>query len=146
MTYKQTTGNPLVNSHADHLSKGKYTWLFFVESFSLINSLKEESLEGLKRVLIHMVDDVQTKEQEVKCGTFSSNTSVCLTELVDSCFSLLSFQLLALNFSRSSLSYFKRFNKRDVCQNGVGVSIRQILEQIRLKLSKSGDELILFVN
>lgn len=107
MTYKQTTGYPLVNSHTNHLSKCKHTGFFIVESLSLVDSLKEESLERLKRVLIHVVDDVQTKKQEVKSGTFSCDTSICLTELVDCLLSDLGFLLLALNFSRSSFGDFE---------------------------------------
>jgi len=70
-----------------------------------------------------VVDYVQTKKQEVKSGTLSCDTSVGLTELVDSCLGDLGFLLLALNFSRSSFGNFEGFNQGNVCQNGVGVSI-----------------------
>lgn len=99
MTYKQTTRYPLVDCHSDHLSKSKHARLFIVESLSLVNSFEEESLERLERVLIHVVDDIQSEEQEVKCGTLSCYASVCLTELVDGLLGDLGFLLLTLNFS-----------------------------------------------
>ena len=45
VAHKQTTRNPLVDCHSNHLSECKYSWLFFIELFCLINSFEEEGLE-----------------------------------------------------------------------------------------------------
>ena len=99
MFLEETTGYPLVNGHSDHLSKCKHSWLFFIELLCLLNSLEEESDEGFKRVLIHVINDTQCDKQEVKHGTLSGNSTIDFTKDVNLDFSVLGNELLSLNFS-----------------------------------------------
>ena len=57
MTLEETSGYPLVDCDTDHLDKVWHTNLLLLGWFSLLNSLEEEVLEGLERVLVHVIDD-----------------------------------------------------------------------------------------
>lgn len=48
MTLKETSRDPLINGHADLLTKCKHSALFLFEYFGLLNGLEEESGERLK--------------------------------------------------------------------------------------------------
>ncbi len=93
-----------------------------------------------------MVNNAQLDQQEVKGGTLGSDASVNLTKVVNGDFGLFSLNLLALNLSGCGLGHFEGLNQRDVRENSVGVSIREILQQVRLKLSQRGNELVLLVH
>lgn len=93
-----------------------------------------------------MVNDTELDKQEVKGGTFCCNTSVDFSEQVNRLFSFFSDHLLLLNLSGGGLGHFERLNQRNVCENGVGISLRQVLQQVRLELRQSGDELVLFAD
>jgi len=146
VTHKETTLDPSVNSHTNVLSQVKHALLIIIVVLSELNSLKEEGLERFERVLVHVVNNAKLNEQEVKGGTLTSDTSVNFTEVVNSDFSLLGLNLLALNLGRGGFGHFKRLNERNVGEDGVGVSLRQVLEKVGLKLSESSDELILLVD
>jgi hypothetical protein len=98
VTDEETTLHPSVNSHTDLLSKVDNTLLVIVVKLCLFDSLEEESLEGLERVLVHVIHNTKLDKQKVKGGTFSSYTSVDLTKIVNGDFSLFGLDLLALNF------------------------------------------------
>lgn len=83
MTHEETTLHPSVNSHTNLLSKVNHTLFIIVVKLSVFDSLEEEGLERLKRVLIHVIHNAQLDEQEVKGGTFSGDTSVDLTKVVN---------------------------------------------------------------
>ena len=147
MANEETALDPFVYDHSDELSHQVDDTLLIVRvGFSVVNGLEEEGLEGLKRVLVHVVDDAQLDQQEVKGGTLGSDASVNLTKVVNGDFGLFSLNLLALNLSGCGLGHFEGLNQRDVCENSVRVSIREVLQQVRLKLSQRGNELVLFVH
>jgi hypothetical protein len=100
VAHEETTLYPSVNSHTDLLSKVNNTLLVIVVKLRVFDSLEEEGLERLERVLIHVIDNTELDEQEVKGGTFSGDTSVNLTKIVNADFSLFGLNLLALNFGR----------------------------------------------
>lgn len=66
MADEETTLHPLVDSHTDVESEVNHTFLFILVGISVLNSLEEEGLEGLKRVLVHVVHVVESDEQEVQ--------------------------------------------------------------------------------
>jgi len=103
MLLEETSGDPLVDSHPDHLSESENSWLFILELLGLLNSLEEEGSEGLKRVLVHVSDNAQLNEQEVEHGTFGSDSSIDLSEGVDLDLSIFGNCLLCLNFHRCLL-------------------------------------------
>lgn len=59
---EETTLHPLVDGHTDIESKINNTFLFIFIVFGVLNSLKEEGLEGFKRVLVHVVHVVKGDE------------------------------------------------------------------------------------
>jgi hypothetical protein len=146
MAHEETTLDPSVDGHSDGLSEVNDTFLIVIVRGSVVDGLKEEGLEGLERVLVHVIDNAKLDKQEVKGGTLGRNTSVNLTKVVDSYFGLFSLNLLTLNLSGCGLGHFEGLNQRDVRENSVGVSIREILKQVRLKLGESSNELILLVH
>jgi len=127
--FEQTSGYPLVNGHSDHGSEGKYSLLVIFDELSLLNSLEEEGVKRLKRVLVHVVNDLQLDQQEVKHGSFRSNSSVNFSGQVNLNFCLSSLSLLDLDFSGSFLSSFKRLNQSMVGENSSLVSICQVLQK-----------------
>jgi hypothetical protein len=98
VTLEETAGDPLVDGHSDHLSECKHTVLLIIKLLSLVNGLEEEGSEGLKGVLVHVVDDVELDKQEVKHGALSRYASVDFTHNVDRLLGLGSFELLLLDF------------------------------------------------
>jgi len=146
VSLEKTSGYPLVNGHSDHFSESKDSWLFFLEGFRLIDGLEEEGGEGLKRVLVHVVDDAKLNKQEVEHGTLSSDSSVDLSGEVDLDFSLLCDSLGDLDLVRCLLGDFEGLNKSEVLKNGGWIGIRQVLEKIGLKLGQGDLVLILLVD
>lgn len=90
-----------------------------------------------------MVDDAKLDKQEVKHGALCSNATVDFTHHVDVFFGLDSLHLLLLDLQRSLLSDFKGLNKSLVLQDSVGVSVGQVLEQVRFELSELNLESVL---
>jgi len=45
MLLEETSGNPLVDGHPDHLSEGEDSWFFVIELLGLLNGLEEEGGE-----------------------------------------------------------------------------------------------------
>lgn len=76
MFLKETSGNPLVNGHSNDISKRKHSNFVIITQFSLFNSFKEESSVGLKRVLVHLINNAKLDEQEIEHSTFSCDSSV----------------------------------------------------------------------
>jgi len=99
VTHEETTLDPSVDCHSDGLSEVNDTFLIVIVRGSVVDGLKEEGLEGLERVLVHVIDDAKLDKQEVKGGTLGRDTSVNLTKVVDSDFGLFSLNLLTLNLS-----------------------------------------------
>ena len=106
VAHKEAALDPSVNGHADVLSQVQNAFVVVWLLFSLLDSLEEESLERLERVLVHVVDNAQLDQQEVQSGTFGCDASVDLAEVVNCNFSLFSFDLLALNLSRGGFGHF----------------------------------------
>jgi hypothetical protein len=146
VTHEETTLDPSVDGHTDVLSQVEHALVLVFIGIGELNGLEEEGLEGLEGVLVHVVDNTELNEQEVEHGTFGSDASVGLTQVVNGDFSLLGLDLLALNLGGSSLGHFEGINQGNVGQDSVGVSIRQVLKQVRFELSKSSNELILLVD
>mmetsp|Transcript_20735 Transcript_20735/g.31878 ORF Transcript_20735/g.31878 Transcript_20735/m.31878 type:complete len:312 (-) Transcript_20735:10389-11324(-) len=147
MLLEESTGNPLVDGHTNHLSEGQYAPLFvFVELLGLLNGLEEEGGERLQRVLVHVVHDAELDQQEVQHGTFGSDAAVHFSQGVNHDLSFLGDLLLLLDFGRGLLSHLEGLDQGFVLQDGGGVGIGQVLEQIRLKLGKSDLELVLLVH
>ena len=57
MTFEKTTRNPLIDYDSNHEAEQFDTVIDVVNLLSLFDGLEEESLEGLQRVLVHMVND-----------------------------------------------------------------------------------------
>jgi len=59
VSFEETTGDPLVDDNTDHQDKEFNSLFNIFLLLSLLNSVKEELLEGLERVLVHVVDNPQ---------------------------------------------------------------------------------------
>jgi hypothetical protein len=114
MAFKKTTSNPSEDSHADNLYKSLNAVVIVFKLFTFVNSLEEEYREGLKGVLVHVVDYTELDNQEVEHSAFSSNSSVDFTTLIDVSLSYLGNSLLFLDSGRSLFCDFKAFNKSKV--------------------------------
>jgi len=79
MAFEKTTRDPLVDDHSDHENKSGNANIELLRIFSLLNGLEEEGLEGLERVLVHVIDDIELDEQEVEHGTLGSDGTVSLS-------------------------------------------------------------------
>ena len=123
MFLEETSGNPLVNSHSNDISEIKYSDLIILIQFSLFNSLEEESGEGLKRVLIHLIDDAKLDEQEIEHSSLGGNSSVDFSQQINLDFSFLGNDLLFLDGLSSFLGSLKLLNKSKVLKNGSWISI-----------------------
>ena len=146
MTLEESATDPLVDGHSNHLSQCKYTVFLIIKLLGLVNSLEEESSEGLKGVLVHMVDDVELDEQEVKHGALRRYASVDFTHNVDGLLGLGGFELLLLDFHGSSLGHFEGLNQGDILQDSIGVSVGEVLQQFGFELSELVLETVLTVN
>jgi hypothetical protein len=93
-----------------------------------------------------VIDDAESNEQEVEHGTLSSDSSVDLSQDVDLDFSILGNDLLALDFSRSLLGDFERFNQLFVLKDSGWVSVRQVLEKVGLKFGELDHISVLLVH
>jgi hypothetical protein len=97
MFLEETSGNPLVNGHSNDVSEIKHSNLIILIQFSLFNSLEEESGEGLKRVLIHLINDAKLDEQEIEHSSLGGNSSVDFSQQINLDFSFLGNDLLFLD-------------------------------------------------
>lgn len=93
-----------------------------------------------------MVNNAELNQKEVKHRTFGGHDSVNLSGFVDLFFSIQGNKLLLLNLIRSLLGNLKGLDKGSILKNGGWISIRKILEKIRLELGKSDLILVLFAN
>ena len=123
MFLEETSGNPLVNSHSNDISEIKHSNLIILIQFSLFNSLEEESGEGLKRVLIHLINDAKLDEQEIEHSSLGGNSSVDFSQQINLDFSFLGNDLLFLDGLSSFLGSLKLLNKSKVLKNGSWISI-----------------------
>lgn len=122
MSFEETSRYPLVNGHSNRFSKIEYTFLFIFGLLSSINGFEEEVLEGGKRVLIHGINIAKLDKQEVKHGTFTSDSSVDLSESVNVGLSLLGSLLLDLNIIGSFLGLLKGLDELSVLENSCRLS------------------------
>lgn len=88
MFLEETSRNPLINGHSNDTSEIQDSDFVIFVHFSLLDSLEEESGEGLKGVLVHWIDDAELNKQEIEHGTFSSNSSVHFSQEVNLDFSV----------------------------------------------------------
>jgi len=123
MALEESTCDPLEDCHSNHTNKlpDLFFVIFVVGASS--NGLVEEHTEGLKRVLIHRVNNVELDEQEIEHGSFCSNRSVDLTRFSNNLSCDLGYFLLLLNFHRSLLGDFKTLDKLEVFEDGGRVGI-----------------------
>jgi len=83
MFLEETSGNPLIDGHSDDISqRTDSNFIVFVE-FCLLDSFEEESSEGFKGVLVHLIDDAKLDKQEIERCTFSCNSSVDFSKNVN---------------------------------------------------------------
>jgi hypothetical protein len=83
MALEETTRHPLVNGETDHLNESRHTYFKIFRVLSLLNSIEEELLEGLKRVEVHEVNNPELDEQEVEHGTLSGDRTIRLSRFVN---------------------------------------------------------------
>lgn len=127
MAFEETTSDPSVDVHADLLYEIKYTRVIIIVLVSSSNSVEEEQVEGLKRVLVHVGNNAKFDAQEVEHSTFSRDSSVDFTRDSNSLLSLFSNDLLSLNSGGSLFSSLKTIDKSKVLKNCGWISIRQVL-------------------
>jgi len=123
MSLEESTCNPLEYGHSNYTNQ--ICDLFFVifKLCAFSNSLVEEHGEGLKRVLIHRVNNVELDKQEIEHGSLCCNRSVDLTRLGNNLPCDLSYFLLLLDFHRSLFGNFKTLDKFEVFEDSGRVSI-----------------------
>lgn len=93
-----------------------------------------------------MVNDLELDEQEVKHGSFGSNSSVNLSGLINLDFGFSSSSLLNLNLSGGVLGCLKRLDQSVVRENSGLVSISQVLQKTSFEITQLNFKLILLVN
>jgi hypothetical protein len=145
MAFEETTGDPLVNDDTDHQDQELYASIDIFLFFSLFNGIEEELGEGLKRVLVHVIDNPELNEQEIKHGTFGSDWTIRFSGLVNLSFSDLSLNLLILNDSRSLLGNFELLDETDILKDSFRVSTDELMEQVGLELGELDNEILLFL-
>jgi hypothetical protein len=123
MFLKETSGNPLINCHSNGRSKRNNSDLIIIIQLSLFDSLEEESGEGFKRVLIHLINDAKLDKQEVEHGTFSCNSSVNFSQKINLDFGFFGNSLLLTDFLSCFLCGLKLINKSKVLKNSSWISI-----------------------
>lgn len=123
MSLEESTCNPLEDLHSNRTYKlpDPFFVIFVVGASG--NGLVEEHTEGLKRVLIHRVNNVELDKQEIEHGSFCSNRSIDLTRFSNDLSCDLGDLLLLLNLSRSPFSNFKTLDKLEVFEDGGRVGI-----------------------
>jgi len=97
MALEETAGDPLVDCDSDHQNKKRDSLFNVLLLLSLVDSLEEEVLEGLERVLVHVVNDPKLDEEEVEHGTLGGDLTVSLSGDVNLFLGLLGNLLLLLN-------------------------------------------------
>jgi len=146
MCFEETTGDPLVDCHTNHGTECVDTRLLVLTELGLVDGLEEEGGEGLKRVLVHMINDGQRDEHEVEHGTFGGDASVHLSQRVDVRLSHLGEILLLFDLSRGLLGLLQLVDQLGVLEDRSWVGIRKLLKQVGFKLSERDLELILLVH
>lgn len=106
MAFEKSTCYPSKDSHADHLYESLNAFIIILELITFIYSFEEEHRERFERVLVHVIYNTQFNDKEVEHSTFSRDSSVDFTRLVNVSFSSLSNFLLLLDSSRSLFSNF----------------------------------------
>jgi hypothetical protein len=99
VTFEQTTGYPLEDSHTNLAHKIAYFLFVIILLRGFCNSFVVEHAERLERVLVHRINNVHLDQQEIQHGSFSGNWSVDFTGFSNNLFSNFSFSLGDFNFS-----------------------------------------------
>ena len=120
---EETSGDPLVDRHPDHLSQGEDSGLLVLELLRLLDGLEEEGGEGLEGILIHMINDGERNKHEVKHSTLGCDTSVHFSQCVDVRLSHFCKLLLLFDLSRSLLSLFQLVDQLRVLKDRCRISI-----------------------
>ena len=79
MNDEETTRNPLVDHDSDHLDEVGDANLQLLRSLCLLDSIEEEVLEGLKRVLVHVIDNPKLDQKEIEHRSLGSNRTISLS-------------------------------------------------------------------
>jgi len=145
MAFEKTTRDPLVDCDSYHETKQFNAVINIISLFSLFNCFEEEGLERLKWVLVHVVNDPQLDEQEVKHGTFCSDGAVRLSWNVNFFLGLPRNNLLLLDLNWRFLSLLTRHNQIDILENCLRVSTNELVKQVSFEICQSDDELLLLV-
>jgi hypothetical protein len=136
VAFEESTHHPLANAVAD--SANHFFNTGFVLDSHLSDSLSEENIEGIQRVLVHMVDHIQRDDQEVQHGAFGGHRAIDFALLVNLDFGLAGNFGLGLDFLRSLLSDIQLLNQGLVVQDRCGIGFGQGLQQFFLE-SVHGD-------
>lgn len=120
-------------------------FLFF-KLFGLVNGLEEEGGERLEGVLVHVVDNTQLDEHEVKHGTLGCDSSVDLSGKVDLLLSLYGDELLLFDLGGGLLCDFQGLDQFSVLQDCVWIGIGKLLEKACLQACEGNLELVLLVH
>jgi len=129
MFLEETSGNPLINGHSNDISEIKYSNLIILIQLSLLNSLEEESGEGLKRVLIHLINNAKLNKQEIEHSSLGGNSSVDFSQQVNLNLGLLGDNLLLLDSDGGFLGGLKLLNESEVLENGSWISVGERLKE-----------------
>lgn len=131
MSFEKSSHDPLtdiISNRSDQLFNSG-----FILHSHFGDSLSEENVERIQRILVHVIHNIKSNNEEIQHSTFSSNTSIDFSLSVDFNFSLSGILRLDFNFLRSLLSNIKLVNKLLVLQNSCRVSFGQSLKQLFLK-------------
>lgn len=86
MSFEKTSHDPLTDAISDRSDQLFDSGFILHRHFG--DSLSEENVERIQRILVHMIHNIKSNNEEIQHSTFSSNTSVDFSLGVDFNFGL----------------------------------------------------------
>jgi hypothetical protein len=99
----------LIDCESDGSSELFYSGLVLYKD--LVDGLKEECIEGIQRILVHMVDYTETDYQEIEHSSFCGNQTINFSRGVDLYFGLLGLDTLFFDISGGLLGEVELVDK-----------------------------------
>lgn len=127
MAFEETAHHPLANAVADGRDHDFDTGFILNSHFG--DGFAEEDVERIQRVLIHVIDHIQSDNQEIEHSAFSSNGTIDFSLFVNLDFGVLGHFALHFDILRSLLCDIQLLNEFFVVQNRCGIGFGKRLQE-----------------